>query len=974
MGETRHQFHTTAGASQTLERLGQEVGEQAVQSVARSDENAAAGLREVRKYAQPVAEVLTAAGALAAVRGQAESLGKAAKAGAAAQKLIDAKEDVPVRLNMEEQWLLKKNHQQVEDMLLLREGIKDLGGIKIYKKVPAAGGGTAGTWKGETGAAGAGKGETGPFSGRAAPAAGSQSPSRQVLNRKATKKMEEFIDSPKFFDLRKRASVRAVTWYLQNSTNDVLHNMDVRHMSCRDLRRLLKADERNPSGTYGRASSPFRGAGYRNGEGPIGLSETDRAALRILLKHKGREKLRRQYSARMGFARQKAVLKLLRQVQNSQGDFGKGAAVTAAIYSAAGGAALFTGRTVLLTERFWKKHTRLGRLVGKGERFVLRKTGQGAAWIARQGGRGVRYAGREAAKGIRYVGGKAGEAAARAWAARRGRKALSGAGSTQAGKYALKVGKGLNGAIRGTNGGLLKGRQAPHRAVGRISAFAKRSQSPVAKIKAAAANARKAAQKIAAGKAAKRAQAAARALGKVGKTSLGTALMPFKLGRKVLGGIFKLFSGIHKWVLIGGGIIAIFYFVLVLVFNSVMNMEDEEQTLREHAIQVEDENWVGTTARELAERFRRKVDEAVEEGKTYDNYTLTIVDGAGSVLGYQSGKQATGDAEGRQAPLAGAARPQQEASPPIELAPNNAKDVIVAAYVMAGGDEAFNNDAAARDALVEDLWTLMNPPAEFVESEVYYCSGCQTGEDGSSYCPGHQDVDITIRVLFLSDLQAMVKEEVCAGLTNPLYQDELAAFYEDGGWIPGTDDNDNILWASNLYTGDWITLYGADPGSGGGYATGTALSADDIRAILNNTEMTEEAKLAISYALSKVGCAYNQDYHANTSVDIFDCSSLVYRAYRQVGIDISNEGIYTAAEELRIAERRGQIVGKAELRPGDLIFFATAGAAREGRYKGCGHVAIYAGEGKMVEAKGRLWGVTYSQLRTKGIVGISRPE
>lgn len=117
-----------------------------------------------------------------------------------------------------------------------------------------------------------------------------------------------------------------------------------------------------------------------------------------------------------------------------------------------------------------------------------------------------------------------------------------------------------------------------------------------------------------------------------------------------------------------------------------------------------------------------KIEEALEAGKTYDCYMLQIVDRAGQEIG-----------EGV----------------------NNAKGVIVAAYVMAGFGEAFNENTAARDVLVDDLWNLMNPPTEYVESEVCYCSGCQMGEGETTSCPGHQDVAITIRVLFLADLQAL---------------------------------------------------------------------------------------------------------------------------------------------------------------------------------------------------------------------------
>lgn len=124
----------------------------------------------------------------------------------------------------------------------------------------------------------------------------------------------------------------------------------------------------------------------------------------------------------------------------------------------------------------------------------------------------------------------------------------------------------------------------------------------------------------------------------------------------------------------------------------------------------------------------------------------------------------------------------------------------------------------------------------------------------------------------------------------------------------------------------------------------------------------------LRYALSKVGCAYDQAQHWNTTVDIFDCSSLAYRTYKEIGIDISNDGIYSAAEICREAAESG-FIAYGELQPGDLIFY---GGRSNGRYLGIYHVAIYVGDGKMVEARGRSYGVVYCDVRTSNIVGYSR--
>ncbi len=164
-------------------------------------------------------------------------------------------------------------------------------------------------------------------------------------------------------------------------------------------------------------------------------------------------------------------------------------------------------------------------------------------------------------------------------------------------------------------------------------------------------------------------------------------------------------------------------------------------------------------------------------------------------------------------------------------------------------------------------------------------------------------------------------------------------------------------------------------GNGQYYST---LDESDINSIVNsikreNPSLTNEKLKAIEYALSKVGSEYNQAYHGNSNVDIFDCSSLVYRAYKEAGIDISNNGYYTAAEECRALMEAGK-TSTDGLKAGDLIFY---GGSDNGRYMGIYHVAIYVGKvngvDKMVEARSTEAGVVYCDVRTNNVVNISHP-
>jgi cell wall-associated NlpC family hydrolase len=100
---------------------------------------------------------------------------------------------------------------------------------------------------------------------------------------------------------------------------------------------------------------------------------------------------------------------------------------------------------------------------------------------------------------------------------------------------------------------------------------------------------------------------------------------------------------------------------------------------------------------------------------------------------------------------------------------------------------------------------------------------------------------------------------------------------------------------------------------------------------------------AARIALQAVGVPYQWGGASMTSG--FDCSGLVYWAYRRLGIELphSSYALYD----------RGRRVTRSRLRAGDLLFFF-----------GLGHVGLYLGHGRMVHAP--------SSGRTVEVVSLRR--
>jgi cell wall-associated NlpC family hydrolase len=106
---------------------------------------------------------------------------------------------------------------------------------------------------------------------------------------------------------------------------------------------------------------------------------------------------------------------------------------------------------------------------------------------------------------------------------------------------------------------------------------------------------------------------------------------------------------------------------------------------------------------------------------------------------------------------------------------------------------------------------------------------------------------------------------------------------------------------------------GGGGGDGGNYPNPTIPAHGDV----------------VAYARSRIGCRY---VWAASGPSTFDCSGLMQWCYRHVGISLP----HSSRAQISV----GQRVSRANLAPGDLVFFGSP----------IHHVGMYIGGGQMIEA------------------------
>lgn len=137
------------------------------------------------------------------------------------------------------------------------------------------------------------------------------------------------------------------------------------------------------------------------------------------------------------------------------------------------------------------------------------------------------------------------------------------------------------------------------------------------------------------------------------------------------------------------------------------------------------------------------------------------------------------------------------------------------------------------------------------------------------------------------------------------------------------------------------------------------------------TGSTEELPVALDAARAaqkRLGFPYSQP--RRDSGIAYDCSSLVYWAYRDAGVNVDPVNCHTAASIAEYLEGTGRGVDAGDLKAGDLIFYSFK---KNGRYKNISHVAMVCDGGLMVQASSTLGRVVMSEISLAKAVAIARP-
>ncbi|GIM92949.1 C40 family peptidase [Paractinoplanes toevensis] len=118
--------------------------------------------------------------------------------------------------------------------------------------------------------------------------------------------------------------------------------------------------------------------------------------------------------------------------------------------------------------------------------------------------------------------------------------------------------------------------------------------------------------------------------------------------------------------------------------------------------------------------------------------------------------------------------------------------------------------------------------------------------------------------------------------------------------------------------------------------TDSALGAQYLAGAEAGRGSDPRAIQALEFALAQRGDPY---VWSEEGPDQYDCSGLMYAAYHSVGFPL------TRVSRDQYWQTRNKVVDRYSLLPGDLLFFSYSNS-----WRGIHHVAMYAGNGMMVEA------------------------
>ena len=210
----------------------------------------------------------------------------------------------------------------------------------------------------------------------------------------------------------------------------------------------------------------------------------------------------------------------------------------------------------------------------------------------------------------------------------------------------------------------------------------------------------------------KAAQQAAKATAKGART----VTKPIRFVGGGIGKVFNFLNNLKAKIAIGFlGVVAA-YMILVVLITAILSFASNSGSTTATSILASDSNLVKSMVKNLEQKNNSREAEALALTKevkwpnvfayhTISRYGCPDANGNWS-KGYTISFV---DAEGIQ----------------IASGANNSKDVIILTYLLCLAN--FDTDATGRDALLNDVWSMMNPGIETRVSAIYPCSsGCET--------------------------------------------------------------------------------------------------------------------------------------------------------------------------------------------------------------------------------------------------------
>lgn len=255
---------------------------------------------------------------------------------------------------------------------------------------------------------------------------------------------------------------------------------------------------------------------------------------------------------------------------------------------------------------------------------------------------------------------------------------------------------------------------------------------------------------------------------------------------------------------------------------------------------------------------------------------------------------------------------------------NNYKDILAVYMVKYGNGE---NAVTITENAKENLRVVFEDMCDYFVSER---TEVQTNEEGNE------------EILIIKEVHILLKE----------YQDMIVEY-------DFQEEEQNILVF--LMQSEYFSMLGG--------GNGQIINPEHYQAIVDAVSDVNGKKV-VEYVLSKVGYPYSQAYR--DSGNYYDCSSLAYYAWKNAGVSLMYEGANTAAAEGKFCYDNHYLVAYEEMQPGDLIFYSYA---ENGRFFNITHVAVYVGNGMVVEAANERIGVVYRKVQSpSSIVFIGRPR